>query len=172
MYMSFEENVMRKKGWTQEEIAQAQAILAKHKEDPKSKFFVNFTLGIVLFMVILFSIIAFFVVKPLLVLPQKGIVLGLIILLGAVIGVMVGYSVKDLEIIQEKKTTIVSYGFPLLTAGIGIFLIRTLQRTATVFATTTQYNAIFIGLLYGIMALVPFKIFTWKKKKRKQNESL
>jgi hypothetical protein len=170
--MGRQEEVLRKKGWSEEEIQQAKAILIKHKEDPDSKFFKNFTLGIVLFMILLFSVIALIVIKPFLIIPNKYIVFLIIALIGTFIGVIVSMAIKDIDIIQKQKATMISYGFPVVTAGAGIFLIRTLQRTATVFATTNQYNAILIGLLYGFFALIPFKLFTWKKNKKEKKEEL
>ena len=169
-HMSRQEDILRQKGWTQEEIDQAKKILDKHKEDPDSKFFKNFTLGIVLFMILLFSVIALLVIKPFLIIPNKFVVFIIIALIGTFIGVIVSLAIKDIDIIQKQKITMISYGFPVITAGAGIFLIRTLQRTATIFATTNQYNAVLIGLLYGVFALIPFKISTWNKHKEKKKE--
>jgi hypothetical protein len=163
--MARREEVLRKKGWTEEEIAHAISILNKHSEESENNFFRNFTLGIILFMILLLSIVALLIIKPFLIIQNNLILFIIVASLGTFIGIIVSYAIKDIELIKKQKTIIMSYGFPLVTAGAGIFLIRTLQRSAAVFATTNQFTAILIGLLYGIFALIPFKLFTRKKEK-------
>lgn len=163
---------LKKKGWSDNDINKAIAIIKRGKnKTPKKIIFLD---SIVYWIVLLIALIGNFVVSIIFIpflLVMQGLKLYIIILvIGFVFGVFFNFLIREIENIPNKDLVIAWVVLPLLTI-INIVLIvkfsNYLQQTLEL--SNMQHNPLLVGIVYVCAFIIPYAIKSLMLYKEEKN---
>ncbi len=165
-------NRLKKKGWTDNDINKAIAIIkrGKNKTPKKIIFLDSIVYWIVLFIALIGNFVVSIIFIPFL-LVMQGLKLYIIILIiGFVFGVFFNFLIREIENIPNKDLVIAWVVLPLLTI-INIVLIvkfsNYLQQSLGL--SNIQHNPLLVGIVYVCAFIIPYiiKSFMLYKEEKK-----
>jgi hypothetical protein len=152
---------LKQKGWTDEDIYKAIAIIerGKQKKPKKSKFFDSLMYWLVLFVALIGNFIISIILIPFLVAMQGVSLYTIIIVIGFAFGAFFDLLIRDIEKIQNKDIIIAGIFLPLL-ALINVILMvnfsNNLQKAMGL--TNIQHNPMIVSIVYVITFVLPYII--------------
>lgn len=165
--MKLQEDKLRAKGWSEEEITNAKNILekAEEKKHPQIKFWEEFIEWIVLLLVIIASVAGAWLIEPLLlVLNQQGALIAIGIS-GILFGTFSSIIIEQIEEIEKHHHLIISLTIPLAAIITSIIITQRVQIIIEAANLSISHNPYLLGLVYTICSLLPYAIFVYKQRK-------
>lgn len=168
--MKFNEESMRNRGWSEEEIENAKKIIKRapenkhktHKHLEKAMYWILFII------IILIGIGGALMVSPLLLFlrPTQGYVL--IGIIGLVFGFFAGLVVKDIEDLEKKHHLAISIVIPITAITSSLIMSKQVTITAKVLERSVETHPFTLGLIFSICLLLPYSIFIYLEKRKKK----
>lgn len=166
--MHLDEDKLRSKGWTEEEIRHTRKLVnkVKRKKHPHQHMLLDVVYwSILLFTIAIIISISYWVV-PLFVFANTGILLFLIIIIGLLFGGLFGRILHDLDHLERHHHLLFTIIAPI--TGIASFGIVLAQANTFAKAFNNQHNVLVTGALFVISFLAPYIYHSWQQEKKKK----
>lgn len=158
--MRLQEESLKERGWSEEEIEHAREILlqAEEKRHPRKIALEKGLYWSMLAIIILGTIIGAWVIEPLLLVTTTIQAIIAIIIFGLLFGSLATILFRDIEELQIHQHIISSLVIPLTAVITSIILTRQATRIALALSLKNTHNPFLIGVAYSIGALLPYLI--------------
>lgn len=168
--MKIDEQNLKEKGWSEEEIAHAQKIIGKAHENkhPTHKNLEKAMYWFLFIIIIGIGIGGAFLIEPfLLYLKPTGAYI-LIGIVGLVFGTFAGIIVKDIEELEKHHHLAVSIIIPIVAIISSIIISKQVRAAAQEIGRTVEVHPIMLAIISSICILIPYAIFIWLEEKKKK----
>lgn len=165
--MKLNEDKLRAKGWSEEEISHAKGILNKAEENkrPRTKALEEMVEWSVLIIIVLASIAGAWLIEPLLlVLNQVGALIAIGIL-GLFFGLFASVIIKQIEDIETHHHLIISLTIPILAIVTSVIITKKVQIVIEAAHLGFNHNPYWLGIVYTICTLIPYGIFVYLQRR-------
>ena len=154
--MKLSKRRMKAKGWTDEEIEQANTIFAQakktqhphHKRINEAIYWAVLLLGV-------FTMVGVAVwVMPVFVFGRAGLLYPLLIFIGLGFGILFNHLIKDLDHLTLRHHMLISAIMPIV--GIASFLLVVGQTNDFVALGGNKHNALLVGVIFTTFFIIPY----------------
>jgi len=165
--MQLQEQNLRKKGWSEEEIEHAREILvrAEEKKHPKKILLEKALYWVMLLIIVIGTIIGAWVIEPILLVTNTGQAVVAVVVFGLLFGSLATILFRDIEELQIHHHIISSLIIPLTAIITSIILTKQAARITAAISLEAIHNPLLLGIAYSIGALLPYLIFITVKRK-------
>lgn len=168
--MKINEQSLREKGWSEEEIAHAQKIVGKAQDNkhPTHKHLEKAMYWFLFIIIIGIGIGGAFLIEPFLLYLKPAGAYILIGIIGLVFGTFAGIIVKDIEDLERHHHLAVSIIIPLVAITSSIIMSRQVRAAAEEIGRIVDIHPIVLAIISSICILIPYGIFIWLEEKKKK----
>ena len=162
---------LKQKGWSDDDIYKAIAIIERGKErkPKKSSFFDSIMYWLVLLVALIGNFIISIILIPFLVAMHGISLYTIIIVIGFAFGAFFDLLIRDIEKIQNKDVIIAGIFLPLLALINVILMVNFSNDLQEVIGLTNiQHSPIIVGAVYVIAFILPYiirSLFLYGKSK-------
>ena len=163
--------LLKKKGWTEEDIEKAESIIAARRLKDKSKSIAHAN-KLLYWSAFVLIIIGNFIISialiPFLLVLSRGYLDAIIVVIGFSFGLFFNLILKDMEYISKAHHVITGFGIPLI-ALLNFFI---MTRMANALNNVLQLSIVredpfSIAAIYTVAFILPYFWTFWIKKKYK-----
>jgi len=173
--MHINEQKLKSKGWTQEEINHTKSALLKATQERAPVYWMKSFehIGLWLFFIFIIggAIIGAWLIKPFLIVLNETGALVVICILGLFYGSLASFLAKDIENIQKQHHILVSLCVPISAIITSIIISKQAAIVVQIIKTGVQHNPITLGITFTISSFIPYGIFLILQQ-RDKHESL
>jgi hypothetical protein len=168
--MKFNEQSLREKGWSEEEIAHAKKIIGKAHENkhPTHKFLEQAMYWFLFIMIIGIGLGGEFLIEPFLLWLKPSGAYVVIAIIGLVFGTFAGIVVKDIEDLEKHHHLAVSIIIPIVAIISSIIMSKQVKTAAQEIGRTVELHPIILAMIFSVCILLPYGIFIWLEEKKKK----
>ncbi|MBN1175929.1 hypothetical protein JXA48_04765 [Candidatus Woesearchaeota archaeon] len=168
--MKINEQSLREKGWSEEEIAHAQKIVGKAHENkqPTHKHLEKAMYWFLFIIIIGIGIGGAFLIEPFLLYLKPAGAHILIGIVGLVFGTFAGIVVKDIEDLEKHHHLAVSVIIPIVAIISSIIMSKQVRTAAQEIGRTVELHPFALAVVSSICILLPYGIFIWLEEKKRK----
>lgn len=156
---------LRRKGWKENEIDHAAAIL--EKETMHLKHITKIVLWSALLLIVLGNIIVSLVLVPFLIVLNQYVLYGFIVILGAMIGFLYNFLIKDIGTLERKHHLSASVIIPILAVinmVVMVFVANGFISELNI--NNSPHNPWIVAIVFSVSFILPYIIGQFRKSTR------
>lgn len=152
-----------KKGWKEEEIEKAKAIL--ERREVHDVFFSKITFWSALIVVVFANLLVSLVLIPFLIVLSAGILYFIIIVLGGMIGILYNLLITDIGHLEKKHHLLAGIIVPILgLANLVIMVLVSNKFIADLKLQNPPHNPWVLGIIFGLAFIAPYLVARMRGK--------